>query len=163
MSPVIESATEQPDDKFLDARLVLSRLVSERAGSLAPTPIQEQRSVQARAESSTQIEIGLHPATDPNSLTITISYKVSIKSEGMEKPIGEYECIYYSVFRIVRSIGITDWNKLPMSVVAPYVATTVQVAIRRAEATLQEMGINGGPLPRPELRDTEIPASSIAS
>jgi hypothetical protein len=163
MSSATASATEQALPIYLDARLILSRLVTERASSPAPGPVQEQKSVQARAESGTQIEIGLHPADAPNSLTITLSYKVSIKAEGIEKPIGEYECSYFSAFRIARAFGITDWNKLPLSVVAPYVGTTAQLAIRRAEATLQEMGINGGPLPRPELRDSEFSVSPVAS
>lgn len=153
----------QPLEIFIDARLSHSRLVSERASGIAPGPGHEQRSVNARAEQSSQIEIGLYPANAPSTLTVTLSYSVSIKAEGVEQAVGDYECRYFAAFRITRSSGIVDWNALPLDVIAPYAAITVHQAVRRAESTFQEMGINGGPLPRPEFGEGTFATSAVAS
>lgn len=146
---------------FINAKPLQVRLVTEHATSAPAQPSKEPKSIELRTETSSQFGIGLDNPDAPNLLNVEITFNVWLAFPDTEKKLVEYEGKHEVQFSLISWIGFDDWINVPSGALAPYLAFVHDIALRRAESTLLEMGIRGVGLPRPNTfdgPDTEIPS-----
>lgn len=138
---------------FINAKISISRLVSEKAISSPASPTKEPQQVQLRTETSSAISIGIDSPNKPSAIAIGFDYKVSLMIQGTDKVVMEYEARHEAQFVIDEWTGFDDWTLVPQSALNPYIAMMQHMAIKRAENTISEMGMKGVTLPFPERFD----------
>lgn len=128
----------------------------------APAIGVEQQQVQLSTESSSSVEIGLDNPVTPKIFNLGIEFQVLMKQSDIDKVVVDYKSKHEMQFSLIDWTGFTDWMKMPGQAAIPYIAMLHDIAIRRAESTLHEMGFRGVALPRPVTFDTdeEIVAST---
>lgn len=138
---------------YIEAVMSQVRLASERVISAPTQPSKEPLRHEVRAETASGFAIGVDSLEKPTTITITIDYKVFLKLLSTEKQIVEYEAKHEAQFTIVRWAGFDDWLNMPSGSITPYMSMMHNIALRKAEATLLEMGLKGLTLPRQEKFD----------
>lgn len=138
---------------FINARLTHVRLASETATSAPAPPSKAPQQVQLRTETSSGFTMGLDSPEKPSVLVIGIVYKVSLIIPDTENKVAEYEAKYEAQFSLIEWTGFDDWTNMPQSALSPYLAFIHNIASRKAEETLLEMGVKGVTLPQPEKFD----------
>lgn len=146
---------------FINATPLRGRLISEQATSAPAKPTQDPKPVELRTDTSSTIAIGLDDQINPTVLNIEIEFRCSLKQPESEKVVVEYEAKHEMQFQLIAWTGITDWTNLPEETFAPYSAILHDLAVRKAEITLHEMGIRGAVLPRPSSFAHKSQAASI--
>ncbi len=141
---------------FINARLTHARLVSEKATSTAIVWSKEPSQVQLRTETSSTFSIGLDSPDAPKLILIKIDYKVALKTLDTDKLILEYEASHEAQLSIKNWTGFDDWTNMPSIAVAPYLAVLNNIALRKAEGTIFEMGFKGVVIPQPETFDEAL-------
>lgn len=136
---------------FIDARISQVRLVSERATCAPALPSKTSQKVELRTETTSGFSIGLDSPERPSGIVISIEYKASLKIPDTDKNIIEYEATHEAQFAIKGWIGFDDWTNMPSDAIAPYLAVVNNIALKKAEGTLLEMGFKGVSLPQPEF------------
>jgi hypothetical protein len=142
---------------FINAKPAQVRLVSERATSAPAPPKSEQKKTELRTETTSQFEIGIDNTDTPEALSVTITFGVTLSFPELEKKLVEYEGKHEIQYKVLSWGGFSDWVNVPPGALAPYLAVVHDVALRRAESTLLEMGLRGVALPRPETFDGPEP------
>jgi len=151
-SPEIMSTNKQ--EAFVSAKPLQGRLVSERATSASSRPKTEPKQVELHTDTSSSIAIGLDDPVSPTFLRVEIEFRVVMKQPEIDRIVAEYEAKHEMEFTLIAWVGFTDWTNIPTQALTPYVAMVHDVALRRAEITLHEMGIRGAGLPRPASFET---------
>lgn len=145
----------------INANLFQVRLTSERATLTPALPNKAPQQVQLRTDTSSDFSIGLDSDDKPRILTITVNYKATLKTLDTEKQIVDYEANHEALFNLIGWAGFDDWTDMPPEAISPYLALMHNIALRKAEGTLFEMGVKGASLPRPEhFNGNESPASA---
>lgn len=137
----------EPNRAFVDAKMLGSRLVTEQVNATLASHKSQER-LQLEVETSSDFSIGLNDPTNPTELHINIQYKVILRTATKDVLV-EYEVEHSGTFGISAWTGFTDWTTLETIMVEPSLAIMHQIALRRAEATIIEMGIRGVKLPIP--------------
>ena len=132
---------------FINATLAQTRLVSERVTSASGTPSKEPKEIQLRVDTSSGFSIALDDMTRPNHILVEIDYKLSLKKQDGDKQLLDYEAKHVAQFNIASWLGFDDWTDVPHGAMTPYLAMIQNIAMRRAEGTLVEMGLRGINLP----------------
>ena len=145
---------------FISARPAQVRLVSERATSAPASPGSEPKKAEVKAETTSQFEIGIDNPDAPEAISVTITFGVTLVLPALDKKLVEYECKHEVQYRVLNWGGFSDWVNVPPDALAPYLAMVHEVALRRAESTLLEMGLGGVALPRTETFSGPEPISS---
>lgn len=148
-----DTSTTQNKPAFINAQISLSRLVSEKAVSSPASPNKEPQQVQLRAETSSAISIGVDSPEKPTAIAIGFDYKVLLMIPDVDKVFMEYEARHEAQFVINEWTGFDDWTLVPQSALNPYIAMMQNMAIKRAESTISEMGMKGVALPFPDKFD----------
>lgn len=138
---------------YIDARLSQVRLVSEHATCTPALPNKETQQVRLRIETTSGFTIGLDKPESPTIIVIAVNYKAMLKAEDTDKLIVEYEATHEAQFTVAGWAGFDDWLDMPTDVMAPYLTVVNNVALKKAEATILDMGIKGASLPQPERLD----------
>lgn len=144
---------------FISAKPLQVRLVSERATAAPASPGSEPKKTEVKAETNSQFEIGIDNPDAPEALIVTITFVVTLVLPESDKKLVEYECKHETQYRVLNWGGFSDWLNVPSDALAPYLAMVHDVALRRAESTLLEMGLRGVALPRPETFNGPRPLS----
>jgi hypothetical protein len=147
---------------FIDARLSQVRLVSERATCAPAFPSKEPQQVQLRTETTSGFSIGLDIPEKPSVIVININYKASLKVQDTDRNVIEYEATHEAQFSIEGWIGFDDWLNMPSDAIAPYLTVVNNIALRKAECIILEMGIKGVSLPLPERFDGALSPVNVA-
>lgn len=150
------STTPIKKSAFINARLSQLRLVSERATCAPSLPADQQ--VQLRTDTTSGFSIGIDSPDKPKLIVMRIDYKVSLKIEGTDNNILDYEATHEALFAIEGWTGFDDWTNMPPDGAAPYVTILNNIALRKAERILLEMGFKGVSLPQPERFDGVLTA-----
>lgn len=156
----MSTTTPTKKSAYIDARLSQVRLVSERATCAPILPNNESKQVQLRIDTSSGFTIGFDKPESPTIIVITVNYKAALRTEDTDKIIVEYEATHEAQFSVAGWAGFDDWLSMPTDVMAPYLTVVNNVALKKAEATIVEMGVKGASLPQPEYLDgvlTSIP------
>jgi len=121
--------------------------------------------MQLETETTSNFEIGLDDPQNPKVLSVEIEFAVSMKQPDSEKLVVDYFAKHHAQFNVISWIGFDDWVELPEEALAPYIAMVHDIALRKADVTLHEMGIRGSGLPRPdsfagfEKKEPQLPDS----
>lgn len=134
---------------FVNARISQGRLVSESLTSSPAKAGSGQQQVKLRTDTSSSFALGLDDPVEPKTITVEIQFRVRMTQIEAEKLIVDYEAKHEVQFDLIASEGVTDWMNLPPGALTPYSAMAHDIAIRRAEGTLHDMGLRGATLPRP--------------
>lgn len=140
---------------FIDARLSQSRLLSEHA-TCATLTNKEPLQAQLRADTASGFTIGLDLPEEPKVIVISIEFKAILKTLVGDNDLIEYEAKHEVQFIIEGWTGFDDWTNLPSESIAPYLAVVHNIARKKAEATIIEMGFIGLSLPQPEHFDGKL-------
>lgn len=134
---------------FINAKVLQSRMLNESATSFpsAAPNIKEPRSVQIRTDASSNFTVGLDNTENPTEMMLEITFKATLKTEETEKLLVEYESKHAAQFKIFAWTGFSDWMDVPSDALTPYFLFISDIAIRRGEATLLELGFRGVRLP----------------
>lgn len=145
-----DSATSTDSRAFVDASLSHVRLVSVRAKSETPATNKEGQQVQLRTDTTSGFTIGVDSVDKPSAMLVTIDFKASLKIPETENPIIQYEARHEARFEIVGWTGFSNWSDMPSDAISSYLATVHNIALRKAEEIILEMGLKGVTLPQPE-------------
>lgn len=146
---------------FINARLSNVRLLSEKA-ILAPTiQTKQPQQVQLQIETATSFSFGLDSPINPSIIVIGIDYKVSLKNPNTEKQVIECETRHEAQFALVDWTGIEDWSLIQSIAISPYLAFMHNIALRKAELTILEMGLKGVSLPTPVTFDGDNSPANV--
>ncbi|MDP2031611.1 MAG: hypothetical protein Q8K12_18405 [Thiobacillus sp.] len=149
-------STPSPTTKgqaFINARPLQVRLVNERATSAPAQPSKEPKKIELRTETGSQFEIGLDNPEAPTLLNVAINFEVRLTVIETEKKLVDYEAKHEVQFSLISWVGFDDWLNVPSDALSPYLGVVHDIALRRAENTLLEMGLRGVGLPRPQTFD----------
>jgi hypothetical protein len=103
--------------------------------------------MQLRTETSTTFSVALdHPET-PSGFQVTVEYTAVLKIGATDVQIADYKGKHSAEFKIVSWGGFDGWPKIPQSALVPYFAISHNVALRRAQRTLLDMGLGSVVLP----------------
>lgn len=134
---------------YINARLEQTRLVSEHINAEAEirqSP-NEPKPVQIRTETASSFAVGLNHPTTPSAFQVTVEYSAVFKLEGTDVKIADYKGTHCAEFKIVSWGGFDDWPQVVQSAMVPYFAMSHNVALRRAQRTLLDMGLGSVVLP----------------
>ena len=145
----IDSPSTNDRKAFVDASLTHVRLVSLRAKSDMGTAAKEGQQVQLRTDTSSSFSVGLDSLEKPTAIAITIQFKASIKLPETEQPIVEYESKHEGRFEIVSWTGF-NWPEMPPDAMSSYLANMHNIAQKKAEEIILDMGLKGVTLPKPD-------------
>lgn len=151
---------------FINAKPFQGRLVRERAESTPAKPRSESTKVQLKTDTSSSFAIGLDDPEAPKALSVEIEFRVAMRDQDSGQLFLDYEAKHEMQFTVLTWGGFSDWTNLPSEAITPYIAMIHDIALRKAEATMHEMGIRGGTLPRPESFDSPLesaPTSAVAA
>jgi len=132
---------------FINATLSQTRLVSEHVVSAPSTPSKEPKEIQLRVDTSSAFSVALDDMTGPKHILVEIVYKVNLKTQDTDKQLVEYEAKHVAQLDLASWLGFDDWTDVPNGAMAPYLAMIQNIAMRRAEGTLVDMGVRGINLP----------------
>ena len=160
--PLMSKQTLQStkEGAFINATLAQARLVSEHVTSVPGAPSSEPKQIQLRVDTSSAFSIALDDMTKPNHILVEIDYKLSLKKQDTDKQLLDYEAKHVAQFNIARWLGFDDWTDVPNGAMAPYLAMIQNIAMRRAESTLVDMGLRGinlpvSPVDKPDVAETK--------
>jgi len=143
---------------FINARLLQSRLVNENVASFPSAHSgKDSSSVQIRTDVSSGFSVGLDSTDAPTEMMIELIFKAVLKTEETEKVLVEYESKHAAQFKISGWAGFSDWTDVPSAALAPYFSVVSDMAVRRGESTLLELGIRGIRLPQSDNFDDLSP------
>lgn len=154
---------ESPQVAFVSAKPLQGRLVSESVSSAPAKSSTAQQRVELRTDTTSNFAIGLDDQVAPKTISVEIEFRTLIKQPDTEKIIVSYESKHEMQFGVIAWIGFSDWTDMPQQAITPYLAMIHDIAIRRAESTLHEMGVRGARLPRPDDfgQNNQTPASPV--
>jgi hypothetical protein len=154
MSKQILQSTKE--DAFINATLAQTRLLSERVTSASSKANKEPKEIQIRVDTSSGFSVALDNVTKPNIIFVEIVYKVNLKAQDTDKQLIDYEAKHVALFNLVGWFGFNDWSDVPNSAMAPYLAMAQNIAIRRAEGTMDAMALRGISLPVTPVINSDI-------
>jgi hypothetical protein len=159
MSP-IPSTKEDSISPFLSARLIQARLVSEHVDSAPAQSTSEPKPVQLRTETTSKFGVALDDPKTPTGVLIQVDYTITLKTlklDGTDLVVADYKGKHTAEFKILDWGGFEDWTQPPHPTLVPYFAMSHNVAIRRAQQTLLDMGL--GQVILPVLTEFSFPAT----
>ena len=145
---------------FVSANLIQTRLVDERITSAPVQSSTEPKPVQLKAETTTTFAVALDNPKTPSRVLIELEYLVTLRIDESDFVIADYKAKHASEFKIISWHGFEDWTQVPQSSLVPYFAMSHNVALRRAQRTLLDMGF--GTVVLPVLTEF-IPSSSAST
>jgi hypothetical protein len=146
---------------YINARLSQLRLVSERASTAQILP--STQPMQLQTEVTSGFSIGINSPNEPTLIVMRIDYKAILKILGTDNKILEYEATHEAMFAIERWAGFDDWTNMPTDGITPYMTIINNIALRKAEGTILEMGFKGIALPQPERFDGILTSVNMVS
>lgn len=134
---------------FLDARLIQTRLVSEKVESSVPSGFSTGPQ-QAELTTNTQstFSVALNDPLKPTDILIEVHYQVALKRPTAESSFVTYEAKHTAQFKLTAWTGFEDWSRAPHEALAPYLGMLNHLATQRAELALFDLGVRGATLPR---------------
>lgn len=136
---------------FVNAKVLRGRLIRESVNSMLAAGMVNQRQVELHSETASNFAIGLDNPENPRILSIEIEFRATLRYQETQENVVDYESKHEMRFELISWTGIVNWGTdLSPTVLAPYASMIHDIAVRRAESTLHELGLSGARLPRPD-------------